>query len=310
MRMEQLEQIQAIAESGSINRAAKALYLSQSNLSQSLRSLEQEIGVALFSRTARGVELTPFGCEFLALARSVNSQVRLLEEFCAQTRQKPALRFSVASQYMRFTHSLFLELYEQNRDSRNNFSFFECSLLDIVEHVASQRAELGIILLSLSQRKLTLQLIKSRGLIYHPIATYPASITIGPKNPFYNTNAGSVTMEDMAPFPVVLYRGTNYNYTSEMEEFGINDKKNQVYVSDRATMHEFIRNTDAFSIAAYTGAYSNTEYYDRIRALKLSDRRISLELGYVESQSRPLSPLAREYALRVEELLSNTETNI
>ncbi|MDD3921300.1 MAG: LysR family transcriptional regulator [Eubacteriales bacterium] len=303
MRIEQLKQIQAVAEAGSINKAAKALYISQSNLSQSIKSLEAEAGREIFRRTARGVELTPFGCEFLNLSRAVNSQIRLLDDFCQQTRRRTALRFCVASQYMRFTHTLFVELYQRYRNNRLDFSFWECSFLDIVEHVASQRADLGLLLVSREDRSLTLQLFKNKGLICHPIAQYPAAVTVGPKNPLYHADVLRVTLEDMLPYPIILYRDMNYNYTTEMELFSLNDRDNRIEVSDRATLHEFIQTTDAYSIAAYTGAYESTQYYANIRAIPLDDARLNLELCWIQSQSRPLSPIAKEYVGALKALL-------
>lgn len=54
----------AIAEEKSISRAAKKLYISQPPLSQQLRALEEELGVRLFERTTRSLEITDAGKVF------------------------------------------------------------------------------------------------------------------------------------------------------------------------------------------------------------------------------------------------------
>lgn len=60
-----------IAETSSISRAADSLGVSQPSLSQQILRLEDEVGVPLFSRTARGVTLTEAGKHFLLHARQI-----------------------------------------------------------------------------------------------------------------------------------------------------------------------------------------------------------------------------------------------
>ncbi|WP_170295222.1 LysR family transcriptional regulator [Paracoccus aestuariivivens] len=56
-----LEQFVAVAEAGSLMAAAEVLHVSQPALSYNLKRLEQSLGVDLFHRSSRGVQLTPYG---------------------------------------------------------------------------------------------------------------------------------------------------------------------------------------------------------------------------------------------------------
>lgn len=56
-----LEQFVAMAEAGSLMAAAEVLHVSQPALSYNLKRLEQTLGVPLFERTPRGVQLTRYG---------------------------------------------------------------------------------------------------------------------------------------------------------------------------------------------------------------------------------------------------------
>lgn len=71
MELKELEYIVAIAEEGSISRAAERLYLAQSSLSQYLARYEAELGVKLFRRTSGGVRTTEAGELFLRNARQM-----------------------------------------------------------------------------------------------------------------------------------------------------------------------------------------------------------------------------------------------
>ena len=61
MEIRQLEYFKEIADTGSINEAARRLNMSQPPLSSQLRRLEDELNVRLFERTKKGVSLTEAG---------------------------------------------------------------------------------------------------------------------------------------------------------------------------------------------------------------------------------------------------------
>ena len=75
MELRQLEYFAAVARHRHFTRAADALYVTQSALSQQVRRLEAELGLALFARTPRGVELTAAGTDLLVRAEAVLAEV-------------------------------------------------------------------------------------------------------------------------------------------------------------------------------------------------------------------------------------------
>ena len=81
MELRHLRYFVAVAEAGSLTvAAARKLHTSQPSLSRQIRDLEDEVGVQLLTRRARGIELTPAGRAFLDHARSVLSQVEAAGE--------------------------------------------------------------------------------------------------------------------------------------------------------------------------------------------------------------------------------------
>ncbi|WP_213776858.1 LysR family transcriptional regulator [Caballeronia sp. dw_276] len=90
MELRHLRYFIAVAETGSLTVAAeKRLHTSQPSLSRQIRDLEDEVGAALFSRSARGVELTAAGKAFLDHVRLALSQVDAATE-AARRAARPA----------------------------------------------------------------------------------------------------------------------------------------------------------------------------------------------------------------------------
>ncbi|MCD1285492.1 MULTISPECIES: LysR family transcriptional regulator [unclassified Brevibacterium] len=86
MELQQLRYVLAVAEERNFTRAAAKSHVVQSALSHQIKSLEHELGVQLFARTSRRVELTEAGTAFLPAARAtLDAADRAVAEAVATT---------------------------------------------------------------------------------------------------------------------------------------------------------------------------------------------------------------------------------
>jgi LysR family transcriptional regulator of abg operon len=86
MKLSAVRDFLAVAERGSLRAAARHLGGAQPTISRSIHDLERELGVILFERGAKGVQLTPMGAVFFRRANAARNELRRAQEELDQLR--------------------------------------------------------------------------------------------------------------------------------------------------------------------------------------------------------------------------------
>ena len=81
MTLQQIKYVLEISKCGAISKAAQELFVAQPYLSSTLKELENELNIKIFSRTRKGVILTPDGKEFLSYAKPLLDQKDIRDVF-------------------------------------------------------------------------------------------------------------------------------------------------------------------------------------------------------------------------------------
>ena len=128
MTLQQIRYVVAVADTNSMNEAAKRLYISQPTLSSAIKDLETEINITIFTRTNKGVILTSEGEEFLGYARQVLNQMELLEEKYIEGK-KIKKKFGVSTQHYSFAVKAFVEMVKEFDMNEYEFAIRETKQL-------------------------------------------------------------------------------------------------------------------------------------------------------------------------------------
>lgn len=96
MELRHLRYFIAVAEERNIGRAAARLHISQPPLTRQIQQLEEQLGVQLFNRTPRGMELTPAGELLLDEAKNINAVIEQATERTQRAGQGKFGRLDVA----------------------------------------------------------------------------------------------------------------------------------------------------------------------------------------------------------------------
>ena len=298
MKLHQLKYFIEVVLSGSINEAARRLYISQPTLSKAIKELENDLGIVLFTRTSTGISLSPDGAEFLSYARQINEQVELLERRYFDTEPSQQL-FSVSSQHYSFVVDAFVEMIRKYGGDKYQFTIRETRTYEIIDDVKNLTSEIGILYISAFNEKVLLQLIKEKGLKFTQLFEAHPHIFISKTNPLAKRD--SVTLEDLDPYPRLAFEQGEYNsfYYSE-EVFSTIPSPKSIQVSDRATLFNLLIGLDGYTIS--TGILSEDLDSSEIVQVPLAVED-KIKVGWVVNKKVELSRMAKIY---LEELSATT----
>ena len=276
MTLQQLRYVTAVAETGTISKAAQKFFISQPSLTNAIHELEQELGLTIFHRTNRGAVLTPEGDVFLGYARQVLAQVELIEEKylgMAPVRHQ----FCVSAQHYSFAVEAFVQLLKEYGGEEYDFRIRETQTYEIIEDVAHLRSEVGILYLNHDNETVLRKVIREHDLNFTPLFTAKPHVFVSTSSPLAQKDA--LTLEDLAPYPRLSYEQGEHNsfYFSE-EILSTLDRKKDIQVRDRATLFNLLIGLDGYTICS--GVISEALNGPNIRAIPLLVDD-SMEIGYL-----------------------------
>ena len=290
MRIQQLQYLEKIVESGSINEAAKALFLSQPSLSNAIKELEQEMDLQLLVRQKSGVSLTNEGREFMIYARQILDQVKLMEaKYKQHTIRKQA--FSVSAQHYAFVVHAFVDLIKQVDAEEYQFTLRETETQNILEDVMSFKSSLGILYLNKFNRQVLTKLFKEKKLKFTPLFKAKPHVFVCRDNPL--AQKSSVKLRDLEDYPYLSYeQGQENSFYFAEEILSTLNRKMHIKVSDRATIFNLMVGLNGYTISS--GIISSELNDDKIIAIPLEVDDM-MTLGYLMPQQVEPSPITRQY---------------
>ncbi len=290
MTLQQLKYVVEIVESGTMNEAAKRLFVSQPSLSSAIKDLEEELGIIIFRRSNKGISLSREGTEFLSYARQVVEQAGLLEARYLNTK-KMRQHFSISSQHYSFAVKAFVSLIMQYGYDEYEFTLRETRTYEIINDVKCSRSEIGILYLSNFNQKVIQKLIDDNKLEFHPLFKAKPHIFISNQNPLANKKR--VTLADLDPYPCLSFEQGEHNSFYYYEEIlSTESRKKNIYVSDRATLFNLLIGLNGYTIS--TGIIDAELNGTNIIAVPLQvDEHINV--GWISHKNMGLSRIGTIY---------------
>lgn len=290
MRIQQLHYIIKIVETGTMNEAAKQLFITQPSLSNAVKDLEEEMGITIFIRNPKGITLTKDGVEFLSYARQVVEQTELLEQRYKNPKEARDL-FSVSSQHYAFVVNAFVSLLKQADMTRYELFLRETRTYEIIDDVKNFRSEIGVLFLNSYNRDVLTKLLDDNHLSYTTLFKAQPHVFISKDNPLADREV--ISLSDLADYPYLSYdQGTHNSFYFAEEMFQHLTHKKSIVVSDRATLFNLMIGLDGFTFA--TGILNSNLNGNNIVSIPL-DVEDEIEIVYIKHEKANLSDMGDRF---------------
>ncbi|MFS0726110.1 LysR family transcriptional regulator [Paenibacillus sp. 1P07SE] len=301
MTLQQLRYVIEVANRGSMNEAAKRLFISQPSLSNAIRELEQNLGITIFERSNKGITLSKAGAEFLGYARQVIEQAELLENRYLNAKPSPQ-HFSVSTHHYAFAVNAFVKLVDRYGQEEYELALMETKTHEIIEHVRSQRSEIGILYVNEFNANVINRLLRDANLTFTSLFKAKAHIFISTHNPLARQSI--VTLDELQDYPYLYFEQGEYNSFHFAEEIlSTLSHKKSIRVNDRATLFNLLIGLNGYTIS--TGVVSSDLNGNEIMAVPLASDEI-IHVGWISHQSAALSKLAAAYVEALHEVIGQS----
>ena len=300
MTLQQLKYVIAISSTGSMNKAAEQLYVSQPSLTSSVQELEKEAGIKIFNRSGRGVTLTNDGAEFVQYARQVVGQFDVLsEKYIGKGNVKK--KFGVSAQHYSFAVKAFVEMVKEFDTAEYEFAVRETKTAEVINDVATLRSEIGIIYLNHFNRKSITKLLHSNGLEFHTLTTCSPYVYLWKGHPLANEK--KITFEQLADYPCLSFeQGDNSTFYLAEELLSTADYQRTIKANDRATMLNLMIGLNGYTLCSgiICEELNGSDYI----AVPFEDEsNEAMEIGYITLKNVILSKMGEIYIREIKKYL-------
>ena len=303
MTIQQIHYIIAISETGSLNKAAEILYVSQPSLSGAVHDLEEELGIKIFHRSSKGVSLTNEGAELIVYARQLYQQYEVLMDKYGKGGEHKK-KFGISTQHYSFAVKTFVEMVKRFGTQEYDFAIRETKTREVIDDVATLRSEIGIIYLSSFNNSVIKKILKTNGLSFHKLIDCKTYVYVWNGHPLAKNEV--ITHKDLHDYPCLSFeQGGNSSFYFAEEIYSTNEYPQMIKVNDRATMLNLMVGLNGYTLCSgiiceeLNGSdFSAVPYSDE------NDPEGIMRIGYIVRKDQIMSDMANMYINEMTDYLS------
>ncbi|MDO5336410.1 MAG: LysR family transcriptional regulator [Eubacteriales bacterium] len=296
MKFEQLEQVLEVAKTGTFSQAARNLFMSQPNLSLSIRQLEEELGCRLFVRSSEGVVPTEDGKIMMEHMAIIQGKYQAMRDY-SQGKMPKRLTLRIGTTNLNRAVPQLIEISRKYMGSPIQFHLLNYNTLqDVIDRVAACQVDFGIIGMMSPYVKNTISKLHNLQIEYHRFSINPVYGVVGPQNHFYDSQRplimAELKNETMITFGNAMDDPYSPIFDTTQERMEV---KGRIVVNNCYLFYEMVQNTEAMGlISTNKDGFSQQNGWKDLRLVEITDFPIQGEAGWIKLRRMPLTDIASE----------------
>ena len=303
MTLQQLLYALTISEKGSMNKAAEALFISQPSLTLAMKDLEKEIGITIFRRSSRGVELTNEGADFLVSARQIYQQYELLRDKYSGA-EDIKRKFAVSTQHYSFVTKAFVETVKKYGTRNFDFAIRETKTQDVISDVGKLRSEIGVLFESDFNRKVINKMLRDNDLEFTKLIDCRAYVYLWKNHPLAKEE--SISMSMLKDYPCLSFeQGDQSSLYLAEEILGETEYPRTIHATDRATMLNLMVGLNGYTLCSgiICEELNGSDYVAIPFKEDRNHRNAKMTIGYITKRHSVMSDIGETFIEEIKEYL-------
>jgi DNA-binding transcriptional LysR family regulator len=283
-----------VAKVGSLNKAAETLLIAAPNVSRSIKELEADIGISIFERTTKGMELTPEGEEFINYAKGILNQIDEVENFYKKGSAKKQ-KFSISVPRACYISEAFSQFSKSLSKEAAEIFYKETNSQRTIRNMLEHDYNLGIIRYAENYDKYFKAMLEEKGFCYEMVTEFSYSLIMSADNPL--SQKETITFDDLTDFIEIAHADP---YVPSMplskvvkEELPDNIDR-RIFIFERASQFDLLSNNPETFMWVSPAPESLLKRYNLVQKKCVDNKKIYKDV-LIYKNGYKLSKLDRQF---------------
>ena len=236
-----------VARAGSLSKASERLLIAVPNLSRSIKELEADLGITIFDRTAKGMELNPEGEEFIRFAQGILSQIDQVERFYKEGAPQKQ-KFSISVPRACYISEAFAEFSKSLGEDAAEIFYKETNSQRTIHNMLNHDYKLGIIRYAENYDTYFKALLEEKGLCCEMVTEFTYSLIMSADSPLAQKK--EITFDDLTSYIEIAHADPyvpSLPLSKVVKEELPDNIERRIFIFERASQFELLcRNPATF----------------------------------------------------------------